>query len=311
MMPPRIIILSAGRRGIIVSARLLSAVPEAEFVLVSFREESWEPAFFDDVRQLAMSHRFEFVQSRTLARHAANPALAAPFDLLLAIGWRYVIPREFYGRARMGAYLFHDSLLPSRRGFAPSVWAMLQGDEWTGATLLQMTEGVDEGDIVAQVRVPIRAEDDISILMDRVTAAYCDIAVANIRLLLAGTAPLRPQEHSQATYGCKRLPEDNRISWKAGRTNIYNLIRACAYPYPGAFAFWMGNRIRIWSAEPPGKNIKHYSGIVPGRVVEIARSEGVRVLAGDGPLLIRQVQLDGGAAVSADSLVRTLSSTFE
>lgn len=267
--------------------------------VVSFREEAWEPPFLDAIRAAAERHGARFIEGRSI------PAREA-FDLLLAVSWRTMVPASTYERAPLGAYLFHDSLLPAYRGFAPTVWAMINGESSTGVTLLRMAEGVDEGDIVDQRCVSIGPEETIADVMERVTETYADVLRANFSALLAGTAVGKPQNHARATYGCKRLPADAHIDWNASSTSILNLVRASASPYPGAFTTLDGKRLTVWSASPAPRM---YAGRIPGRVVG-RLGNGVGVLTGDGAIVITELQLDGGSRLPAAELLKTLSVTL-
>lgn len=298
----RIALLCATARGLRVLEELaaLARGSGAELTVVSFREESWEPPFLDAIRAAAERHGARFVEGRALAGDE-------PIDLLLAVSWRYLVAPATIERARLGAYLFHDSLLPAYRGFAPTVWAMINGESSTGVTLLRMAEGVDEGDIVDQRRVAIGPQETIADVMERVTETYVDVLRANFDALAAGTAVATPQDHARATYGCKRLPDDARIDWRASSASILNLIRASTSPYPGAFTTFRGKRLTVWSASLADRT---YAGRVAGRVVGRI-GNGVGVLAGDGGVVVLEdVQLDGDVRVNAAALLTTLGLTL-
>src|SRR5207247_5205011 len=131
---------------------------------------------FHEARQVGSSRWQEFWE-------------ANPVDLMLAVSWRYLIPRSVYGRARLGTFVFHDSLLPEYRGFSPTVWSIVNGEDHTGVTLFEMDRGVDTGCVVAQERVPIGPEETIATVMERVTQGFLRLLERSLRDLLAGTAP--------------------------------------------------------------------------------------------------------------------------
>jgi methionyl-tRNA formyltransferase len=307
----RIVLLAATLRGCRMLDQLVRiAPPDTEFVVFSFPETPWEPAFLENIKARTQTCGGTFFE----ARQVGSPRWTAfwentPVDLLLAVSWRYLLPAHVHQRARLGSFVFHDSLLPRYRGFAPTVWAMLNGEEQTGATLFAMTDEVDAGDIVDQQAVPIGPDDTIADTMEFVTQAYLALLERNLPALLAGAAPRRPQIHAEATYTCKRLPEDNRIDWQAPATAIHNLVRAVTVPYPGAYYQLGGRRLRVWStARLP--QARPYVGSVPGRVVEVRPGAGAVVLTGDGPLLVRQVQLDDSPPVCAAEILNRVGQTI-
>ncbi len=306
----RIAVFCATRRGYRFLEKLAQLMPEAELLVFSFREEPWEPPFVDDIRQLATAVGAQFYESRQAGAARWQTLWAAnSIDLMFSVNWRYIIPAAVYERARLGAYVFHDSLLPEYRGFSPTVWAIINGEDHTGVTLFEMVEDFDAGQIIGQQRVPILPDDTIKKVIEQVTEAYLCLLEQHLPALLAGTATRTPQDESSVTYTCKLLPEDFAIDWCATTESIYNLIRAVTSPYPGAHTILKGQTLRIWQARRLAQP-KVYVGRIPGRVVEIRPGEGVIVLTGDGALLLTQVQPEDGEALPADQVLNRISYTL-
>jgi methionyl-tRNA formyltransferase len=307
---PHVALLCATNRGRRVLEHLVAQLPEAQLTVCSFREEPHEPPFLDEIRRVAADCNARFFETR----RAGSPKMldywrSSPPDLMLVVSWRYLIPSEAYRLAHRGTYVFHDSLLPAYRGFAPTVWAIVNGEVRTGATVFAIADEVDSGDIVDQQEVPIGPGDTISEVMGHVTGAYLQLLTRNLAALLTGTPRLRRQDHARASYTCKRLPEDNRIDWAWSAQRVHNLVRAVSYPYPGAFTTLGGQRLRIWSAQNLDRSAV-YVGSVPGRVVEIRPDHGSVVLTGDGSLLVRKVQWDDGDVLCASQALNSPSMTL-
>ena len=306
----RIVLLCATRRGYLFLQKLVELLPRSDLIVFSFRETPWEPPFLDDIRELTLAKGGQFFEGRQVGSQRWSPFWeSTAVDLMFAVSWRYMIPASIYHRPHLGAFVFHDSLLPEYRGFSPTVWAIINGEDHTGVTLFKIAEEVDAGDIVDQDRVPIGLDETIAVVIERVTQTYLDLLERNLDNLVSGTASRYPQDHSRATYTCKRLPEDNQIDWAMSSENIYNLIRAVSVPYPGAYTYLSGQKMRVWSARRVA-NARQYVGRIPGRIVEVRPGEGSVVLTGDGALLLTQVQMEGGEIVHAvdvlNSLVQTL-----
>jgi methionyl-tRNA formyltransferase len=304
----RIALLCATRRGHVFLERLAGAAPDCDLSVFSFQEEPWEPRFLEDIRTATKVAGGEFRE----ARNVGSPRLqklweSTPVDLMLVVSWRYLIPPRVYERPRLGTYVFHDSLLPAYRGFSPTVWAILNGETHTGVSLFQIAEDVDSGDIVDQERVPIGPDETIREVSDRVTQTYLTLLDRNLDPLLQGNARRTPQDHSKATYTCKRLPEDNVIDWQARAQDTYNLIRGVTDPYPGAFTFLEGRRLRVWSAS---RTDSRYVGRVPGRVVKVIPGQGSEVLVGDDALLLHTVQLEGEERTCASDILNRVGMTL-
>lgn len=306
----RIALFCATQRGLRFLNRLAALVPDAGLEVFSFREEPTEPPFLDTIRQATLDHGGRFHEAKQVGSgHWREYWETTPADLIFVVSWRYLIPASIYERARLGAFVFHDSLLPAYRGFSPTVWAIINGEDHTGATLFHMADDVDSGDIVAQQRVPIGPDETIAEVMETVTQTYLRLLETSLPALLEGTAPRVPQDHSRATFTCKRTLEDNEIDWNAPAEEIYNLIRAVTSPYPGATTTLDGQRIHIWSASRL-PDFKRYVGRIPGRVVEIWPGRGSVVLTGDGALLITEVSVSGGDRRRGDEALNRLSHTL-
>jgi len=215
-------------------------------------------------------------------------------DLVVALGWRTMIPMDVVRCAPLGCVGVHDSLLPRYRGFAPTNWAIINGEAESGVTLFHLAEGVDEGDVVDQRRIPVGERWSAWDLYRHVVTESVAVVIENLDALLAGTAARRPQDHSLATYGCSRTPDDGEIDWSAPTAVVDRLVRGLAPPYPGAFTFLGGDRIVVAAAEPhPDPPL--YVGRICGRVVS-AGATGVDVLTGDGVLRVTEVVPPGASA---------------
>src|SRR5436309_3665846 len=174
-------------RGATFLKRLRDLSSQSHLVVFSFREEPWEAPYLDDIRQLTLSYGGQFFETRKVENETQFWESTA-VDLMILVSWRYMIPPRVYRRPRLGTFVFHDSLLPEYRGFSPTVWAILNGEDHTGVSLFLMDDGVDTGDLVAQRRVPIAPDENIRTVMALVTQSYLDLAEEYVPKLLDGTA---------------------------------------------------------------------------------------------------------------------------
>jgi methionyl-tRNA formyltransferase len=306
-----IVLLCATDRGLQFLGKLVAMLPAgARLTVVSFREEPVEPPFLDAVKSAATSAGARFFETRNVAGpRMADFWASEDADLMFAVSWRYMIPVEVYERPKFGTYVFHDSLLPAYRGFAPTVWAIANGEDHTGVTLFRISEEVDAGDVVAQRRIAIGPDDAISTVMPAVTKTYLQLLDENLVALASGTAKATPQNHAAASYTCKRLPGDNTIDWAASTARIHNLIRAVSRPYSGATTSLASHALTVWAAERVA-DAKPYVGRVPGRVVAVLPGKGSIVLTGDGAVLLTRVQAEGGEEKCAADVLDSISMTL-
>lgn len=305
-----LVLLCATRRGCHFLQKVTELLPNADLTVFSFQEESWEPPFLQDIREYSLSKGFQFFETRQVEKKSFSQFWeSSTIDLMFVASWRYLIPKRIYSRSRLGTFVFHDSLLPEYRGFSPTVWAIMHGQDHTGVTLFEITEGTDAGDIVDQKVVPIGPDEPIAAVIENVTQTYLALLERNLEALSKGTAPRRPQNHQSATYTCRLFPEDHRIDWTASSAAIYNLIRAVGVPYPGAYTQLGGQEMRVWEAKRVSSGRK-YIGRIAGKVVEVLPGEGSIVLTGDGSILLTQVQMKGSEIVCAADLLRRVGQTL-
>ncbi|MGC9185477.1 MAG: formyltransferase [Thiomonas sp.] len=166
-------------------------------------------------------------------------------DYLFSFYFRRMLPAPLLAAARIAALNMHGSLLPKYRGRVPVNWAVLHGETETGATLHVMDIKPDAGDIVAQQAVPILPDDTAKDVFDKLTVA-AEIALWTVLpQLQRGEVPRRANALAEGSYFGGRKPEDGRIDWAQPAQSVYNLIRAVAPPYPGAFFDLGGHRFIV------------------------------------------------------------------
>lgn len=304
-MGTRILFIGGTRRG----HELLRALFErGEDVVAAYvlAEDPHEPVrWSESIAELTAAHGVETTVCRRLDDELAAAALDrhAP-DLILSVGWRTMLPMRLVHGAPLGCVGVHDSLLPRYRGFAPTNWAIINGEAESGVTLFHLSDGVDEGDVVGQVRIPITPRMTAPELYEQVVDASVAVVLDHLDGIEDGTAPRIPQDHTQATYGCARTPEDGELCWHGPTVDADRLIRGLAFPYPGAWTTIDGKRLTVWRARPV-EPAPVYAGRIPGRVV--GRSDaGVDVLTADGVLRLEDVQLDGDDPRPAADVLRSV-----
>jgi methionyl-tRNA formyltransferase len=292
-------------RGVRFVEGLKRLAADARIEVFSWHEDPWEPRFLADLEAFQDARCRLHVTKDLAAGPLSELWQARQVDLLLMVGWRYLVPMSICDSTRLGSFVFHDSLLPAYRGFAPTCWAILNGQDHTGVTLLRAVEDTDAGDVVRQVRIPIADDDYIGTVRERVTDAYLNMLEDRLPSLLSGHVDAIPQDHSLATYCSKRVPEDNLIDWSRPARCVYNLIRGVSRPYPGAYTFLEERRLIVWAADLAGPL---YVGNTPGAVVQVSGREGVLVTCGDGRCLrLTELQLEPDEARPADAVLTSLS----
>lgn len=214
------------------------------------------------------------------------------YDLFLAIGWRWIIrdiPQE-------KLIIFHDSLLPRYRGFAPLVSALINKERITGVTALWGAKEYDKGNILLQKSLDIIYPTSIEREIQRISIIYANLAVELFAKLNNRTINRSgyPQDEKEATYSVWRDEEDYRIDWSDDANNIEHFINCVSWPYHGASAVLSGVTVRIVKARARADiKIENRS---PGKVVFVEADLPV-VICGSGLLLLEVVLSDHGESM--------------
>jgi methionyl-tRNA formyltransferase len=216
-------------------------------------------------------------------------------DFLFSFYYRKLLSQALLALARRGALNMHGSLLPLYRGRAPVNWAVVRGENRTGATLHYMTQQADAGDIVDQQAVPILPDDTAFEVFNKVTVAAEIVLWRALPALLAGKATRRPQDLGAGHYFGRRQPEDGEIDWRGDAASIHNLVRGVAPPYPGAFSRVSGRTLRILkTAREPGR-----AGRGSGAMLYVENGAAFVDCGGGGVLRVLDAELDGSPVTPA------------
>ena len=215
-------------------------------LVVTHRDDPRENIWFGSVEKLAREHALEVAtpDDPNELEFVARVAQAQP-DFIFSFYYRHMLSPAVLGKAKRGAFNMHGSLLPKYRGRVPVNWAIVKGEIETGASLHEMVAKPDAGRLVDQLAVPILPDDVALDVFRKVTVAAEIVLHRSLPPVLAGTAPLVPQDLARGSYFGGRKPDDGRIDWKRGAKEIHDLVRAVSPPYPGAFTFIGGERLRV------------------------------------------------------------------
>lgn len=217
-------------------------------------------------------------------------------DVLFSFYYRHMLPPALLELAPSGAFNMHGSLLPKYRGRAPVNWAVLHGETVTGATLHVMAAKPDAGDIVAQSTVSILPDDTAHNVFGKVVGAAQQALEEFLPLMLKRQTPRRVNDLSKGSYFGGRTAADGLIDWTQPAQVVYNLVRAVAPPYPGAWTLLAGQRLIVAKARLLDEAFSNQAvglKVVNGKILGIC---------GDGGALNVQALHYAGAPLSAEVL---------
>jgi UDP-4-amino-4-deoxy-L-arabinose formyltransferase/UDP-glucuronic acid dehydrogenase (UDP-4-keto-hexauronic acid decarboxylating) len=217
-------------------------------------------------------------------------------DMLFSFYYRQLLGPQILQCAPQGAYNLHGSLLPRYRGRAPVNWVLVKGETETGVTLHQMTERPDAGAIVAQRAVAIERKDTALTLHRKLNQAAQLLLADSLPKLKHGALRPQPQDERQASYYGARTPADGALDWSQPAESLFNLVRAVAQPYPGAFTFVGEQPLTIWQATAENQP----SDQPPGTILT---TSPLQIACGQGRLTIQAGSIAQGLYLHASQLV--------
>ena len=252
------------------------------------------------VKQYALENGIPVYQPLTLKDGAFAEELSRiDPELIIVAAYGKILPAYILDYPKYGCINAHASLLPRWRGAAPIQRAIMAGDTRSGVTSMYMAQGLDTGDMILTVQVPITDDDDFGTLHDKLAVAGGEAMTQTIEKLRSGTVIREVQNDADATYAAKIENPDCVIDFGKSVTEVHNQVRGLS-PVPLALT-WMpdGKRLKIIAAQ---KEICAVTA-APGTVVAIDRGT-LDIACGDGILHITHLQPEGKGRMAAADFLR-------
>ncbi|MGO5021912.1 methionyl-tRNA formyltransferase [Lawsonibacter sp. LCP25S3_G6] len=253
------------------------------------------------VKVCAQSHDIPVYQPTTLRDGEALATLQelSP-ELIVVAAYGRVLPDEILALPPKGCINVHSSLLPKYRGAAPINWAVVNGDQETGVTIMDMAHELDAGDIIAQVRTPIGPDELVGEVHDRLAALGGQLLGQVVEQIAQGTARRTPQDPALVTYAPMLSRALSPIDWSQSAQSIHNKIRGLN-PWPATSTDIFGRDVvKVFRSQVTDRTAKGTPGTILG-----GGNEGIEVLCGDGTVLrILELQAPGARRMSAGDYLR-------
>lgn len=260
--------------------------------LFTHRDDSHEEIWWRSCAELAAQHGVPVHTDDGIDASLATKIAPLKPAVIYSFSYRHLIPESVLGLAPLGAFNLHPALLPAYRGRAPVNWMLVNGEREAGVTLHYMVARADAGDIVGNRAVAIDDSDNALTLYRKLVPLGVELITELHPKIVAGTAPRRKMDISKGSYFGRRKPEDGRIDWRWPARRIFNLVRAVTHPYPGAFCFAGGRKLMVWEAKIGAENAALGK---PGRVVREMADGALEIAAGEGSVILKIAQFEGGA----------------
>lgn len=219
-------------------------------------------------------------------------------DVMVVIAFGQILPKEVLAMTRYGCINVHASLLPKYRGAAPIQWAVIEGEEVSGVTTMQMDEGLDTGDMIEKTEVALDKKETGGSLHDKLAEAGVKLCVSTLDKIEKGTAVFTRQGESPTAYAKQLDKKLGEIDWSQPVDKIERLIRGLN-PWPSAYTMWEDKVMKLWEAEA----VQEDSSLEPGTVVRVDKKDFC-VQTGKGMLRVLALQIPGKKQMGTGAFLR-------
>ncbi len=257
---------------------------------------------YSPVKECALSHGIPVLQPLKIKEKDAVEELRKyPADIFVVAAFGQLLSEEILNMPRLGCINIHASLLPAYRGAAPIQWCVINGEEKTGVTIMQMAKGMDTGDILLQKEVVLDEKETGGSLFDRLMETGAELIVEALPKIEAGELIPVVQKEELATYAGKITKDMGNIDFAKSAVTIERLIRGLN-PWPSAFTHYKGKILKIWEADVVSE-CANAENPVPGTVIAMDK-ESFTLATGEGALRIRSLQPEGKKRMSCAEFMR-------
>lgn len=247
-------------------------------------------------KELALKYNIPVLQPEKIRKDFQGVLDLKP-DIIVTCAYGQIIPKEILDAPRLGCINVHASLLPKLRGGAPIHKAIIDDYKVTGVTIMYMDVGMDTGDMISKVEVPILDSDNLESLHDKLSEAGTKLLLETLPSIIDGSNPREKQNEEDVTFAYNIKREEEHVDFSKSSREVFNLIRGLC-PIPSANVVFEGNEMKVYSSKILEKN---YSGSC-GEIVDVTK-EGIVVKTGDGAVVLTEIKPFGKKRMPAASYV--------
>lgn len=238
------------------------------------------------VKEVALRHSIPVYQPERIKNADEVAKLKAiPADIFVVAAFGQILSQEILDIPKFGCVNIHASLLPKYRGAAPIQWAVIDGEEKTGITIMQMNAGCDTGDILYTKEYVLDKKETGASLFDKLMVLGAEAIVEALPLIEAGKLTPIPQNDAESTHAAKLTKELGQLDFHKPAVVLERLVRGLN-SWPSAYTKFRGKQLKIWEAE-----VVEASG-EPGTVVAVDKNS-FTIATKEGGLRVLALQIEG------------------
>lgn len=241
---------------------------------------------YSPVKEFALSNNIEVFQPEKI-RNDYQYILDKKPDIIITCAYGQIIPKEILDFPKYKCINIHASLLPKYRGGAPIHHAIINGDEYTGVTIMYMDEAMDSGDILYQEKIKIEENDNVGTMFEKLSLLGSDMIIKSLPGIIDGSIKPIKQNKDEVTYAYNISKEDELLDFNKSSKEVFNKIRGLN-PFPVSYALLDNKRVKIYSSKIGSSNKE-------GKIGEIISiyEDGIGVKTNDGEIIITELQFEG------------------
>lgn len=254
---------------------------------------------FSPVKEFALENNIEVFQPEKIRKEYQYILDKKP-DLIITCAYGQIIPKEILDYPKYKCINIHASLLPKYRGGAPIHHAIINGDEYTGITIMYMDEAMDSGDILYQEKIKIEENDNVGTMFNKLSDLGSKMIIDFLPKFLNGEITPIKQNVDEVTYAYNISKEDEKIDFNNNSKDIFNKIRGLN-PFPVSYTLLDDKRVKLYASRI-GSSDKN------GEIGEIIHiyEDGIGIKTKDGEIIITELQFEGKKKTHAKEYINGL-----
>lgn len=251
------------------------------------------------VKTVALELGIPVYQYDRISREGVSDLKELNPDIVVTAAFGQILSREILAIPQYGVINIHASLLPKYRGSSPIQWAVINGDEYSGITIMQTAYDVDSGDIIKQYPLKIGAKESAGELFDRLAVLGAEAITDVLNDIELGNIKGVKQDESKATF-CKMLTkQDGKIDFSKSSREVDCHVRGMT-PWPSAFCEIDDTKLKVFSVEP----IADDTAAELGSVLIADSKSGLVIKCKGGAVRLIEIQADGGKRMKDTDYLR-------
>lgn len=249
------------------------------------------------VKECALKYNIEVFQPASMKTDEEFERLSAlnP-DIIVVVAYGKILPQRILDIPKYGCVNVHASLLPKYRGAAPIQWAVINGEEKAGVTIMQMDAGLDTGDMLLTAETEIGENETAGALHDRLCVIGADALIEALKKIEAGTITAEKQPDGEFFYASMLDKKMCMVDWNDRADVIHNKIRGLS-PWPVAMTMLNGKRVKLHQSA--------LSAMSGGKCGEVISTQPFVVACGENTAVeLKTIQTEGGKKLDIKDFLR-------